>query len=248
MKTELYALMYQRGDGFWLSVGIKKIVTSLLNKHLPQKKNNKILDVGCGPGNMFTTLAAYGQVYGVDKSSEAIHYARMRNIAKEVKQANVDHLPFADHTFDAVACFDVLYHKWIENDVAVLKEINRVLVPGGMVVVKEASYDWLRSQHDQLNWTKHRFYKGELVEKLRQADFTIQKSSYIIFFLFPLALIKRLFERIHSEKNPLDNFLRANPFVNNFLKIFLMIEARLITFLNFPFGLSIICIARKKQR
>jgi len=224
---------------------MRKIIIVLLDKYLFKKKDIKILDVGCGTGGMFSALSRYGQIWGIDKSAEAISYAKARNIAMEIKQGDADKLPWADNTFALAGCFDVLYHQWIKNDAAVLKEIYRVLAPGGALIIREASYDWLRSQHDQLVWTNHRFTKKELVNKLRQTGFNVEKSSYVNFFLFPLALIKRLLEKIAPEKNPLKHTFSYNFLVNGVLAAFLYIEAGIIKYLNFPFGLSIICVAKK---
>ena len=249
MRTELYRLMYERGDDFWLNIGIRRIVAALLDVYLPRKSNNKILDLGCGPGAMFSTFAAYGRVYGVDQSPEAVSYARRRNIADEVIMVSAHALPFADHTFDIVACFDVLYHQWVRDEAVVLKEIHRVLAPGGTFIIKEASYDWLRSRHDQLNLTRHRFNKQELVRKMEHAGFMVQKASYIVCFLFPLALVKRFLEKIFPEPEDgfFRNFCKTNIFLNTTFKFILFAEARLITALDFPFGLSVICIAYKRN-
>ncbi len=245
METEIYGKMYANEDKFWWYLGMRKIIVSLLDKHLSRKNNLKILDVGCGTGGMFSTLSRYGQVYGIDKSERALGYARTRNIAQEIKQGEADKLPWPDDAFDLVGCFDVLYHQWIEDDAKVLKEIYRVLVPGGMIIVREASYNWLRSQHDQLVLTNHRFTRNELVNKLQQAGFKVKKSSYANFFLFPLALVKRLLEKIAPEKDPMKNIFSHNSLANAVLTVFLYIEAEMIKYLNFPFGLSVICVAKK---
>lgn len=245
METEIYRKMYANEDSFWWHLGMRKIIVSLLDKYLPKQKNLKILDVGCGTGGMFSALSRYGQVYGIDKSEAAIDFARTRNIAQEIKLGDVSQLPWADDMFDLADCFDVLYHQWVESDVAVLKEIYRVLAPSGLLIIREASYNWLRSQHDQLVWTNHRFTKNELVIKLEQAGFKVKKSSYVNFFLFPLALIKRLLEKIAPEKDFLENTFSYTSWLNYILKLFLYLEAGMVKYLNFPFGLSIICLAKK---
>jgi ubiquinone/menaquinone biosynthesis C-methylase UbiE len=247
MRSDIYGLMYERQDAFWLNQGIKKITSSLLDKYLAKKTGNKILDIGCGPGGMFLTLAAYGEVYGADISENAIFYARKKNIAKELVLAPANDLPFADNTFDVVAYFDLLYHQWIQDDNVALKEINRVLAPGGTIIIKEAAYDWLRSHHDQLNLTRHRFSKSELADKIERSGFSIHKISYIIFFIFPLALAKRLLEKIFPEKDSTENFLKTNIILSRIFKSALFLEAKLITAVNFPFGLSVIGVASKNK-
>jgi len=242
----VYKKMYEREDLFWWHRGIRKIINALLDKYLLQKQGNKILDVGCGTGGMFKTLARYGEVYGIDKSSQAVGYAKARSLANLVVLSSADSIPFDDATFDVVTCFDVLYHKWVQDDSLVLKEIQRVLKPGGIMFVREASYNWLRSQHDELVWTNHRFTRDELSQKIKKAGFKIIKRSYVNFFLFPLALIKRISEKIIRKKNPLEHLFGGNFLVGNFFAFFLYLEAFFIRFIDFPFGLSIICIAKKE--
>lgn len=244
MESEIYKKMYENEDKFWWNVGMRKIAEVLLNKYL-KKQDNKILDIGCGTGGMFKVLSKYGKIWGIDRSKDAVHYARLRNYSEEVVEADIDKLPFENNFFDVTVCFDVLYHKWVKDDVTALKEMNRVLKSGGILVIREASYNWLRSQHDKLVWTNHRFNKKELVMKLEQAGFKVEKKSYVLFFLFPLALVKRLSEKILPKKDPLNYFSYSNILVNIIFKLFLYIEAQMIKYWNFPFGLSIICIARK---
>lgn len=245
MEKIVYQKMFENEDRFWWHQGMKKIVVSLLERYLPERKGLIILDIGCGTGGMFSTLKKYGQVWGIDKSAEAVAYAKRRNIAEEIILGEASRMPFSDKTFDLICCFDVLYHKWVENDDKVLKEIYRILAPGGLVIIREAAYDWLRSQHDEIVWTKHRYNKTELKNKLEQAGFKVKKCSFANFFLFPIALVKRLSEKIVREKSHSEKVFYINPIINPIFKLFLYFEAILIKYINFPFGLSIICLAKK---
>jgi ubiquinone/menaquinone biosynthesis C-methylase UbiE len=245
MEREVYKKMYDHEDDFWWHKGMRSITDSMLSKYLPNKKENIILDAGCGTGSMFAVLSKYGMIWGVDKSKDALLYAAKRGMAKELRQNSVEKLSFADNTFDLVVCSDVLYHQWVEDENAAIKELYRVLKPGGTFFIREAAYNWLRSQHDSLVWTRHRFNRKELVSKLEEANFKVKKSSYVNFFLFPLALLKRLSEKIIPEKDPLQHTFFANKLTNYIFKLFLYCEAWLIKYIRSPFGLSIICVAKK---
>lgn len=245
MNPLVYKKMYEHEDVFWWHKGMRKITEKLLTHYCKKGAELKILDVGCGTGGWFSLLSQYGSVYGIDRSDEAIHYARKRGIAYSVVQGNIDALPYENNTFDIISCFDVLYHKCVSDEQAVLHEIYRVLKQDGMLIIREASYDWLRSQHDTLVWTRHRFKSDELQLKLSAAGLIVIKCSYLNFFLFPIALVKRLFERILQEKNPLASMYSLPTLVNKFFYFFLLIESTLLPLMKFPFGLSIICIAKK---
>ncbi len=237
--------MYEREDAFWWHHGMRKISASILSKYLPRQYDLRILDAGCATGGMFQMLKQFGRITGIDKSPEAVELAGRRGIA-EVQVADINHLPFKDGSFDLVFCSDVLYHKDINDDGQALRELYRVLIPGGHILVREAAYDWLRSNHDRLVWTKHRFTKPELISKLQRAGFTVIRASYINFFLFPVALVLRLSEKIRKATRSEQSFFIIRPSLNRILANFLSLEAKMIRKISFPFGLSIICLARKK--
>ncbi len=246
MEPEVYAVMRQREDAFWWHVGMQKIIDSQLKKYAPAVKDNVILDAGCGTGGMFNTLSKYGNVYGSDQSPAAVEFAKEKNIAAEIATGSITELPFANNTFDMVVCLDVLYHAMVGSDNRALREFWRVLRPGGILIIREPAYNWLRGHHDQLVWAKRRYSKKELASKLTEVGFSLIKASYINFWLFPLALVKRLSENLYKPKNIISTTFRSQPIVNYVFKQFLFLEAKLINHLNFPWGLSVMCVARRK--
>lgn len=107
----------------------------------------RLLDAGCGPGSITIGLAeavAPGEVTGIDASDEAIASARRRaaeaGCAKmRFDVADVYGLPFEDGTFDAAFMHAVLQH--LDDPVRGLREVRRVLKPGGVVGVADADHD-----------------------------------------------------------------------------------------------------------
>jgi ubiquinone/menaquinone biosynthesis C-methylase UbiE len=99
---------------------------------------DRVLDVGCGPGNFtrdFARAAADGLVLGFDASDTMLAVAVRDTDISNVAYLRGDacDLPFRDGTFDAVCCFAALY--LIEEPAAALDEIVRVLAPGGRVAL-----------------------------------------------------------------------------------------------------------------
>jgi len=107
----------------------------------------RLLDVGCGPGSITIGLAAAvapGEAVGLDASNEAIASARRRAAEEGCANARFDvadayALPFEDATFDAAFMHAVLQH--LRDPLAVLREVRRVLKPGGIIGVADADYD-----------------------------------------------------------------------------------------------------------
>ncbi|HEY1767361.1 MAG TPA: methyltransferase domain-containing protein [Terracidiphilus sp.] len=93
----------------------------------------RILDLGCGDGQLTLRVAATGaEVWGIDASPNMVAGARARGAAAEV--ANAEALPFQDRSFDAVFSNAALH--WVRNQDAMLGEVRRVLKPGGRFVAE----------------------------------------------------------------------------------------------------------------
>jgi SAM-dependent methyltransferase len=100
---------------------------------LAAQPGERILDLGCGDGQLTTRLQTTGaEVVGVDASEPMVAAARARGIAAD--QANAESLPYADASFDAVFSNAALH--WVRNHDAMMAEVHRVLKPGGRFVAE----------------------------------------------------------------------------------------------------------------
>jgi ubiquinone/menaquinone biosynthesis C-methylase UbiE len=110
--------------------------------HISIEKPYTILDVGCGGGKTISKLAALAtqcKIYGVDYSEESVAATRSlnaRSIAAgrvEVRHGSVSQLPFSNGMFDLVTAVET--HFWWPNLPADMREIFRVLKPGGTFII-----------------------------------------------------------------------------------------------------------------
>jgi ubiquinone/menaquinone biosynthesis C-methylase UbiE len=115
--------------------------------HVSIASNAAVLDVGCGGGRTIAKLAARaseGRVYGVDHSAESVAMSRKTNARAierghvDIRQATVSRLPFSDNTFDLATAIET--HFYWPSLGADLREILRVLKPGGMLVIVAEVY------------------------------------------------------------------------------------------------------------
>ncbi|MFN0198140.1 MAG: class I SAM-dependent methyltransferase [Planctomycetaceae bacterium] len=100
-----------------------------------------VLDVGCGYGRELQRLADAGCLpIGIDPFSECVEQSR--SLGFTAHQGYAEHLPFADNSFDGVISQVVLPYT---NDVRTLREIARVLKPGGRCILSThgLGYYWL---------------------------------------------------------------------------------------------------------
>jgi ubiquinone/menaquinone biosynthesis C-methylase UbiE len=99
---------------------------------------SKVLDVGCGPGEMARELSRRGyEVWGVDIAEPMIRYARVHCGSGRFLAGDLEHLPFRDNTFDAVVCLGVV--EYLDTTERSLREVWRVIRPGGKALISTAS-------------------------------------------------------------------------------------------------------------
>lgn len=248
MEKNQYEIMYEIEENHFWFKGMRNITKTLLNKYLPKTKKIKILDAGCGTGGALLFLKSYGETKGIDISDYAIKLCKKRGF-KNVEVGSIDKLPYPGDSFDLVTCFDVIGQQEVSSGKKAIQEFYRVLKPGGILLLRIAAYNWLLSPHDKSLHTKHRYDANELTSILNQVKFKPLKTTYANCLLFPGVLIRRTLKKLfHSNNNDnSDLVVSINPMLNTLFKIPFFIENKLINFVNLPFGLSVITIARKKR-
>lgn len=106
-----------------------------LNQFIPVNGTGlRLLDVGCGTGDHLQRMADRGfEVAGVDGSADMLANARSLNPNMDLRQSDVDALPFADGEFDVILCVEVL--RYLPDSKKCIEEMARVLKPGGVCLV-----------------------------------------------------------------------------------------------------------------
>jgi len=246
MNLEEYEVMYQVEDHHWWYLGMERITCSLLERALPSAqagRSLKILDAGCGTGAVMKYLTKYGEVTGFDFSAEALRFSEKRGHTR-LAQASVLEIPFARDLFDLIVSFDVICERGV-HDAQALAEFARILKPGGLVMLRLPAYDWLRGKHDVATHIFHRYTRGEIGNKLQQAGLTPVRLSYANMFLFPIAVAKRLGERLFMPQQDGSDLTLDPGLLNGVLRSILAAEAPVVSSVGLPFGLTVAALARK---
>ena len=164
MQQHTYSIMYEVEGKHWWFAGRRRIIAGFVEKVCRDmgKLRPRILDVGCGTGANLQMLAQFGAAEGVDVSTEALDFCRARGLA-EVKQGAAESLPFADASFDLVTGLDVVEH--LDDDIAGLSEMRRVLRPDGRAVLFVPAFMFLWGVQDDISHHRRRYTLPELKAK-----------------------------------------------------------------------------------
>lgn len=247
MHKEFYAEYYQIEDKHWWFVGRREIFLTVLNRYLrprPGGAPRRLLDVGCGTGTMLQYLARYGQPQGIDIDPAAVAFCRQRGVTA-VQQVAPGPLPFAAASFDLVTALDVLEH--LDDDRAMIREVYRVLRPGGLFLLSVPAYRFLWGAQDEISAHRRRYVAAEIRERLTAAGFTLCCVSYFNTVLFPIIAAIRMVRPYRPGAADLKSdftLTRPGP-VNTLLGWLLAREAPLVAGGRLPFGVSILALAAR---
>lgn len=156
-------------------------------------RGKRLLDLGCGDGTY--SIAAFqrgAHVTGVDISEAMLESARCRALAigasAEWHRVPAESLPYESETFDTVIAVTVLC--FVREPLQVMREVRRVLRPGGSFVIGElgrySSWALLRRVRGWLGsstWREAHFWTlGELRRLLQQAGFRVTASRACVYY------------------------------------------------------------------
>ncbi|HJZ83405.1 MAG TPA: methyltransferase domain-containing protein [Pyrinomonadaceae bacterium] len=244
MEEHHYPILFEVEESHWWYVGRRRIIEAFVQDICAGLKPGRprILDVGCGTGANLKMLGAHGEVAGVDISQQALEFCRQRGL-ETVRFGAAESLPYEDESFDLVTALDVIEH--LDDDLTGLREIGRVLRPRGRLLLFVPAFMFLWGVQDEVSNHRRRYDRADLVRKVSEAGFEIEQISYanVTFFLPVLVVrwIMRIF-KIRAETEYGINF----PALNRPLAALFAAERLVLQRSGFPFGVSLICVARKR--
>lgn len=117
-------------------VSRRRFALEMLEERL--RPGSKVLDIGCGTGHLTGELMRRGyDAWGVDFSEGMVQYAREHYDESRFQMGDIERIPFLDNSFDGVMCLGVM--EYLSYDETALREIWRVLKPGGRAVITTPS-------------------------------------------------------------------------------------------------------------
>ncbi len=249
------ALFKAETEHFWFRARNRAIAAIVRQVVSAFPAGCRVLEVGCGTGNVLQVLeriCGSDSVTGLDLFEEGLRYARKRTSCRLV--AGDVHNPPFNSQFELVGMFDVLEH--LPDDQQVLRDLRRLLVPNGVLLVTVPAHPALWSSFDVAARHCRRYTTHDLRRKLAAGGFEVMYVSEFMAALFPLAWVKRRLFRSRREPPPADEAdhyrelaireLKIVPGFNTLMTWLLSCEAGLLARRRrLPFGTSIVALARQ---
>lgn len=226
----------------WWFVGRRK----LFNREIARSQielTARVLDLGTSTGTNLRMLgdSGFSNVAGLDLSEEALRLCREKYRGNVIK-GDVTRLPFYNDWADLVLATDVIEH--VDDDRAAIREITRVLKPGGAVLISVPAFRLLWGLQDEVAQHKRRYRKREVEAMLFDTGLIVERSYYFNYLLFlPILLVRTLLRLIRpnlSSENEI-NF----PLLNRILSVIFTFDIATAPFIRLPFGVSVFLLATK---
>ena len=132
---------------------------------------------GAGMGyNLDVLLRPHGQTFAFDLNEDSMW--RARRTGRPIVRANMEHIPFASNSFDLATSFDVVQS--VPDDRKALREMARILRPGGHVVLNVTALDMMRGDHSDV-WGELRRYNTARASRL-MADAGLEVDAALVSF------------------------------------------------------------------
>jgi ubiquinone/menaquinone biosynthesis C-methylase UbiE len=216
------------------------IVTEL--QEVGRSRPRRFLDAGCGTGATGAWLSDLGSVIALDSEPEALRLYGEVHPDAQLIHGDIAAMDLPDDCVDVALCVTVLYHAEVIDPAKAVREMARVVQPGGLVCLMEPGVRSLRRSHDRITHGARRFGRHDLEDLARQANLEIVRSTGAYLFLIPPAWIKAKLEKSDSSSD-LDN---NNTGLFGLLGFLAWCERKLLQLISLPWGLSVLVIARKR--
>ena len=243
MMQHTYPILYAVEESHWWYIGRRRIIASFVKEICDQvaDRRARILDVGCGTGANLVLLSEFGDVQGVDISPDALAFCRERGL-DNVRLGAAESLPYEDNEFDLVTAFDVVEH--MDDDVAGLREMRRVLRPGGRLLLFVPTFMFLWGVQDEVSNHRRRYRLAQLRSAVAAAGFEVERTTHAnITFFLPVFLVRKLM-RLTGIRTETENSINI-PALNRVFGAVLGAERHWLRHMNIPFGVSGLCVARR---
>lgn len=244
LNTKMDIIDYKKdkySKDYWWFKGACNLLDILLKKVSKERKNLKILDVGCGVGEDVKIIKKYGKVTALDNSIEALKLIPDDLVERKIL-VDAQNLPgYLYNKFDIIIIFEVLEH--VEKDELVMYECYKALKKGGILILAVPAISRMYSTHDRALKHYRRYDKKDLLRKINKRfkiEYIYYWNSILFLPIFAMRILKK-----KSKKSGTD-IVNLPKVIDNFLYNILKFENYLIKKnIHLLVGVSLVVIAKK---
>jgi SAM-dependent methyltransferase len=239
MDVEYIATHAREEEHHWWFIGRRAVILSVA-RELFGRGGLRLAEIGCGTGSLLDALSEFGEVIGVEASAEFLRMASRHG--RPVRFGVLpDAIPLPLGSLDGVLLLDVLEH--IQDDREALVAIRRLLRPGGSLLCTVPAYQALWSAHDVVLGHRRRYTATGLRSLLDSIGLEVTRVTYFNALLAPpVAMVRVLGRRKRSRSHDL---IPPPRWLNGLFARLFAFEAALLRRVNFPFGISLLAVARQ---
>lgn len=235
------------GHSHPIDIFSRKIALFNLEQNVIKKNQLKILEIGSSSGYLLTDIIK--KLPKVSLVGSDVIKKPLILVAKKLKNIpiikfDITNMPFDEPIFDQVVALNVLEH--IKDDNLALKNINRLLVKKGTLLIEVPAFQFLYDNYDKELKHFRRYNKNDLLFKLKQNGFKVNKISYMGFFIFPIFMLFKLKNRLFKIKYKPDKTIRQTS-RKSILSYLFALEFLIMKFFSLPFGVRIVVNASKEN-
>ena len=242
--TEDHTLMVEHhiGNQHPIDITSKEMCIDFLEKY-DSSKEKVVLEIGCSSGNLINKIKDLKNYTYIGSDVIKNSVEKLSKIYSDTPFLVFDLVknPFNESLCSSLIMLNVLEH--IKNDDKALLEANKLLEKNGLLILEVPSGKFLFDQYDKKLLHFRRYNMNDLIKKITNAGFKIEKKTHLGFIIFPLFIIIKLFNKLIRTDNILTK--QANFSNNIFVKTLFKIE-KSIGNLSLPFGIRCFVCARKK--
>jgi len=243
MNPNYYKDYFRLEKNNWLFRVRRNLIYSIFEEY-NINSGVRILDYGCGSGVIVGQLQARSyNVCGTDISRKAIEYGTSQGI-KNLYSTNGIEVDFPDESFDLILAMDVVEH--INEDDLVMHELERLLRPNGRLIITVPAYQWMWGVQDEVSHHFRRYSMKSIIKLVSNfSSLSVLKKTYFNTFLFPAVALVRLVSKWFNIKNRESDFDISDNFLNPIFYLIFNTEIKLLKWIRYPFGVSILLILKK---
>lgn len=246
MNPDEYTKLDRLDRVHWFYRGKRRIVRSWVGRYLKLGADDLAIDAGCGTGTFLAELAGTCRVLGLDDHAESIAIAgpRLAAAGGGVLQTTLDRVDLPDGCAAAVTLMDVLEH--VDDDAGVLREMARLVRPGGLVVVTVPALMWLWSDWDVALHHRRRYHAAGLRRVIAASGLDTLHLAYFNSAALPAIGLVRAWRKLRP---PVPGRERAEDRVPGRLVNWLLYQSMVIParwrWFRPPAGVSLLAVLRK---